>query len=397
MDTSKQKCAASNETQNGNSENNLVYAVVIDAGSTGSRVVGYKFQKQGNDLKLLGEEFHKQRPGLSSYANDPELGAKKIMDLLNQANNFVPDHKKTETILYLRATAGLRLLGEEVAQKLLQAVQRQFEKTLYKVEQNAAGLLSGTDEGIFAWFAVNYFKETLDKRTYAALEMGGGSAQVTYVPQYKYVNFLKKDIHPVPYKNLKVFSKSFLGLGLNAARDTMFQADSWNKIEEGQNVFSRCFLPQIKNVEFEFNNKKYYISGKPGDTRNNRPNMYSCRYYVIKYILPKIQPKPLGLCEEDSVALSAFYYRGRAAELIVGPSGKICLGDLWRKTDMECAKPNEKDPFLCMDMIYMYTLLKNGYGLRDTNYLEMILNIDNHELSWALGFAYSKLIEKIQN
>lgn len=80
------------------------------------------------------------------------------MELLTQVDGFVPEEAKPKTTLYLRATAGLRLLGEEVADQLLQAVQNQFNKSGYKVEHDAAGLLSGSDEGLFAWFTVNYLK-----------------------------------------------------------------------------------------------------------------------------------------------------------------------------------------------------------------------------------------------
>lgn len=31
-----------------------------------------------------------------------------------------------------------------------------------------------------------------------------------------------------------------------------------------------------------------------------------------------------------------------------------------------------KDPFLCMDLIYIYTLLKDGFGLKDCNRIEVI-------------------------
>lgn len=37
--------------------------------------------------------------------------------------------------------------------------------------------------------------------------MGGGSAQVTYIPKDNYKNDLKEDIHDVPYNNFQVFSK----------------------------------------------------------------------------------------------------------------------------------------------------------------------------------------------
>ena len=51
-----------------------VYAVVLDAGSTGSRVLAFSFYKNpltGN-LVLEHELFHEVKPGLSSFASNPE-------------------------------------------------------------------------------------------------------------------------------------------------------------------------------------------------------------------------------------------------------------------------------------------------------------------------------------
>ncbi|CAL4060582.1 unnamed protein product, partial [Meganyctiphanes norvegica] len=50
------------------------HAVVIDAGSTGSRVLAFTFFKSltDNSLKLHDELWHQVKPGLSSYADKPE-------------------------------------------------------------------------------------------------------------------------------------------------------------------------------------------------------------------------------------------------------------------------------------------------------------------------------------
>ncbi|CAG0905569.1 unnamed protein product [Cyprideis torosa] len=52
----------------------LCYAVVIDAGSTGTRILGFRFHmnKIDGSLRLESSLWAEVKPGLSSYANNPD-------------------------------------------------------------------------------------------------------------------------------------------------------------------------------------------------------------------------------------------------------------------------------------------------------------------------------------
>ena len=66
------------------------YAIVLDAGSTGSRVHVFHFEKTENGLKLISDTFEQLKPGLSSYADKPKDAAKSILPLLETAVRTVP-------------------------------------------------------------------------------------------------------------------------------------------------------------------------------------------------------------------------------------------------------------------------------------------------------------------
>lgn len=85
------------------------YAVVIDAGSTGSRVLAYEFHRGYLDGRLVldKEIFREVKPGLSSFVDDPKEGANKIATLLDEAKLFIPSHLWSHTPLVLKATAGI--------------------------------------------------------------------------------------------------------------------------------------------------------------------------------------------------------------------------------------------------------------------------------------------------
>ena len=66
------------------------YALMIDAGSTGSRIHVYKFHNCFDAPTLEHETFEQIKPGLSSYANSPEKAAESLDTLLNIAVAEIP-------------------------------------------------------------------------------------------------------------------------------------------------------------------------------------------------------------------------------------------------------------------------------------------------------------------
>ena len=102
------------------------YAVVVDAGSTGSRVHAFAFAETADGgLDLLSDTFEQLKPGLSSYAAEPAKGAASLKPLLERAVAAVPAPERASTPVQLRATAGLRLLPGDQAEELLAGASRQ--------------------------------------------------------------------------------------------------------------------------------------------------------------------------------------------------------------------------------------------------------------------------------
>ena len=102
----------------------LQYVVMVDAGSTGSRVHVYRFNNCAETPELEHEDFLMIKGGLSSYKADA-LGAAKSLDpLLAVALKAVPDKLKSCTPIAVKATAGLRMLEGDLGKNIIDAAPR---------------------------------------------------------------------------------------------------------------------------------------------------------------------------------------------------------------------------------------------------------------------------------
>ncbi|KAF3646392.1 Apyrase 2 [Capsicum annuum] len=130
------------------------YAVVFDAGSSGSRVHVFCLDQHldlvpiGSDLEL----FLQKKPGLSAYPSDPAAAANSLKSLLEQAEDVVPMELRSNTPVRVGATAGLRQLGGNASDKILQAV-RNFLKSKSSLKSKASWVtvLDGSQEGAYQW------------------------------------------------------------------------------------------------------------------------------------------------------------------------------------------------------------------------------------------------------
>ncbi|KAJ7154261.1 nucleoside-diphosphatase [Mycena filopes] len=230
------------------------FGIVIDAGSSGSRVQIYSWrdprsitiQKGGALSKSLpkvekgtreGEAWMtKVEPGISSFADTPESIPQHLRPLLAHARNLVPPSLQPTTPLFLLATAGMRLLSPEKQALVLQhACTFIVTHSEFKIDgPSSAGpcgssvrIITGEEEGLFGWIAVNYLMDGFleSQTTYGFLDMGGASTQIAFEPQAAHVDD-HMSLIDVRLRLLggdeihhKVFVTTWLGYGTNQARE----------------------------------------------------------------------------------------------------------------------------------------------------------------------------------
>ena len=362
-----------------------VHAVVIDAGSTGSRVLAFTFKKDfiSNELKLQDELWKQVKPGLSSFAQDPVKAGESIQELLNAAKERIPERYWSQTPITLKATAGLRLLPKDQSEAIIAQVRTVLEKSGFKPDKNLIEIMNPMEEGLYAWFTVNYllgsFAPNKDIWTSAAsLDLGGGSTQITFAPKTFPVAGIegrKHFIHQVDIlegQPLDVYSHSYLGLGLMAAREAIFK----------KSLKSTC-ITSSKALKFNFHGQEYVVS------KDDKAGLDACLSTVQAVIKDNDVHQPVDISNRDIVAFSYFYDLAVEAGLISGYQGQVLVQDYKNAASKACLSSEES--YACLDLSFVYGLLSDGYGLPDSKLIKLYKKINGHEASWALGVAYHNI------
>jgi len=369
----------------------ILYAVVLDAGSTGSRVLVFSFLSSpfNEHLVLLKEHFHSVKPGLSSFASNPEAGADSISNLLAIAEETIPKEKWSSVPVTLKATAGLRMLPYEQSEALISAVQKRLDSSSF--DNRGVGMLSELDEGVFGWMTVNYLMEQLKipRKSYVALDLGGGSTQITFLPKYEetFASTPQSYLHPIKIfsANHTIYSHSYLGLGLMAAREAIFRNDDQL---ENTVLESPCMVSQ-SSIPWEFHGKNYTIFP------SKKLRGYEACMMKVQSVIDNLN---VDQCEEvPTRKIAAFsYFHDRAVDagiLKSGESGVVTVQQFLDSAQKACDKlpETEEEAFLCVDLSFIAGLLHHGYRLAAQAKLGLYKQINGYQTSWALGAAFDML------
>lgn len=160
---------------------------------------------------------------------------------------------------------------------------------------------------------------SLGKNTVAALDLGGGSTQVTFAmkdshPEYSMANFIQTV--STSYTKLDVFTNSYLSLGLYAARHAVFIS---GQTTDGINYISECVNPIVKPTKFTYVTNTYYVRGKNhSKTLNGNPvvDFDVCTNLIKRKTMDLVNPKPITLKNHQIAAFGSFYSRANQNGMI---------------------------------------------------------------------------------
>lgn len=343
------------------------YVVYVDGGSSGSRL--HLFRYTESSMPVIEDIFSESvEPGLSSYADHPNAAGDSLKKLLDDTTTFLSKtgiSPKNVTVNVL-ATAGMRLLPKEKQSAIYSSV-KSYLRNYYAFSLGKIETISGRMEGLYDWLDVNYLLENIQKnqKTVGSIDMGGASTQIAFLThnQSKPDDILTFIINAQKYT---VFSKSFLGLGQDEARNNM------NKDPLAASCYPSNYL---------------FSSGTGNFKMTSCSNAYT---HIIQD--EKVKQQIIPLPSQPFIAYSGIYFTYNFFNTEKTPdqySFEARIQNVCNRTwaQLKSDYPQVPEKYLstyCANGVYQDQLIYNAYGISGSSLL-VAHKIHGIGINWPLG------------
>ncbi|XP_002971296.2 probable apyrase 5 [Selaginella moellendorffii] len=408
-------------------QNSRGHAIVIDAGSSGSRlhIFSYKVEKLFPHIDTQDIPSLKTKPGLSSFSSNPQQAGESLVELLDFANARIAKKDRGQTRLYLMATAGLRRLEKNIQDDIIESCRSVLRKSDFMFEDSWASVITGTEEGIFAWVSANYALGTLGGDPHATtgiVELGGASAQVTFVPDSP---FPPEFLHSLEFGgvNYKLYTYSFLHFGQEAAWDNLLQLLLSGAVKPRLKAKPGVVIDPCTPAGYVMNSEllEKIANTLPGpnqvkvSTVLSSGNFSECRRAAQELLqmgedqclhercaigstfVPDLRGK--FFATENFFYTSEFFGLPATTSLAdVEAAGDFYCGEQWTKLKDKHVGIQEEDLLkYCFSTAYIVALLHDRLGIAMHDERVRFTNkVGNVPLDWALGALMVKLADNIE-
>jgi apyrase len=354
--------------------NNLHYSIIVDAGSTGSRLHLFQYET-GKGLPDMKEVFSESvKPGLSSFAKNPEAAGESLKKLLDDVVISLKNQsiEPQAVSINVMATAGMRLLPADTQQAIYKNVKHYIQSN-YTFSIDQIETVSGKMEGVYGWLDVNYLANNFQNKTatVGSIDMGGASTQIAFATQdtSKSDNEVTVKIGENTYR---IFSKSFLGLGQDQALAAMNQ----------HTAADTCYPVN------------YPINGQMGSFNFTTCGSIYADVIHDHHVAEEIAP----LAGQQFIVYSGSYYTYKFFGVDATPDQAIVeqrIQEVCSKSweQLQQAYPTEAPKYLanyCANEVYFDNLFYGTYQLQGSQ-LKVTAKINQQDIDWSVGALLFKL------
>ncbi|KAI6653518.1 Ectonucleoside triphosphate diphosphohydrolase 4 isoform X2 [Oopsacas minuta] len=424
----------------------IQYAIIIDAGSSGSRAYIYYWSTQAEitntGVTQISQlvDIHDQpiimkvSPGLTDYKYSKQAYEDGIKPLLSYVLQHIPGEQIPITPVYILATAGMRLIPTQQQNRILAEIELGIRRDFgFKIKSENVRVISGIDEGVYSWLAINYILKRLDSAhhneskstsTVGSLDMGGGSLQIAYeIPIHKtdgkFIQHLNFGIN----LQYKLYVNTYLNFGANQVRDAHFAYlinTSMSSIHN-YSIYNQSTI-QVTDPCLHENQHEYRMYAGRTVKILGSGNYNLCRKQLITHLKQDnpCPPSPIhckmngmyqapidftnmqfyGFSEfwytmDDVFNIGGVYYREKYDLSAV----EYCSLDWstimdWRGKNLYPRADLNRQATQCFKSAWLSIVLHRGFGFPDDyNHLQSTDRIDGREIQWTMGALIYSLMQ----
>ncbi|KAJ2497969.1 Golgi apyrase [Coemansia sp. RSA 1972] len=426
------------DVQGGRAENDATgdrrkYGVVIDAGSSGSRLMIYAWDSSpttaSNKWQLplverASEHWtHKTSPGISSFADRPHrVGIEHIKPLLDFAQQHIPQQQIAHTPVVLLATAGMRLLPRAHQLQILDTA-CSYARANYDFMlsdcQDSFQVVSGEVEGLFGWIAVNYLLDDgfNSNSTHGFLDMGGASAQIAFAPAPAAAAQIHDELATVTLRGVDgtdrsfaVFVATFLGHGTNEARrryvESLLSSASTDDVPV---IDDPCLAPQLLLPTTDGRAMLRGLGQFSQCVAATEPLLNKTECPVKPCLFAGVHAPQIDFGAQKFVGVSEYWY---ASHDYLGLGGMWDLAQFEQRAHEFCSVPwsearqrvADRDDVVavarlqmqCFKAAWLVNVLHSGFRVpRDASPFQSVHNVGDIEVSWTLGALLVRVSQQI--
>jgi hypothetical protein len=273
--------------------------------------------------------------------------------------------------VYFYATAGMRLLPQIKQKTYYQAVQNWFnQQSQWQLIE--AKTITGMDEALYDWLAVNYHLDKLKNPTpIGVMDIGGASVQVVFPVQKNYDSTNNSQVELTLYGHPITLSvHSFIGLGQNEMTHQLLDNPSCfsNGYPLPNGELGQGDSAQCKQEVSPLINEVHKVNK---EIQSSLSNNHISAWYVIGGLANLAESKPFSFPSNQVTN----------QELLHQANNLICHQS-WDNLNNQFPN-NEYIESYCLLPAFYYALIVDGYGLSPTQPLNFIPTTQN--LDWTTG------------